>query len=164
MPRAWQELRKQLFLISSVLLLFAVHVRKKEEGLPLGDPIVMGLSPGRRAWGWPPPRTVGTSAKWLLGSRKTEGKCCLKLFDLGGGAPAPAVEGGVWAAGSRPHFLCPLPIVSGTDVTLSPSIPPPPSLSVLTCSQGRAAFWGARGSFLPSGVTLHPPGRPPCVG
>lgn len=54
MPRAWQELRKQLFLISSVLLLFAVHVRKKEEGLPLGDPIVMGLSPGRRAWGWPP--------------------------------------------------------------------------------------------------------------
>lgn len=75
---------------------------------------------------------MGTFAKWLLGSRKAEGKCCLGLFDLCRAPPphSAAVEAGVGSCTVGSRFLCPLPIVLGTDATLSlpPSLFPLASL------------------------------------
>lgn len=78
--------------------------RKKASGEPHCHRFIswlQGLGDGSK-------RTSGTFAKWLLGSRKAKGKCCLVLFDLYQ-SPHPTQlpwKLGVGGAESRSRFLC----------------------------------------------------------
>lgn len=124
MPRARRQLRKRLFLICSVLLLLIVG---KKEGAS-GDAHCHGFIARLQGPGGGPERTTGPFAKWLLGFRKAEGKCCLGPVTPAR-LPDPLGYCGSRAGGaeSGPGFLCAAPIVSGR--ARSPSAPArPPSV------------------------------------
>lgn len=116
-----------------MLLLFIVYVEKKEEGLR-GTPLsrVYLLAAGARD---DSKRTSGTFAKWLLGSRKAKGKCCLGLFDLYQSPPPHSATVEVGGGGYRVKvtllLLC-FPLSLGQmqlSLFLSLSATPPPQLA-----------------------------------
>lgn len=141
--------RAQEATIFNFLSVIIIRSACEEEGRrPPGDPHCHGFISWPQGLGDGPPRTVGTSAKWLLGSRKAEGKCCLRLFDLWVGGcgrgwgrrvgnllPPWKVGWGLRTPGHTSSARCPLSL---GQMHLSLSVPLPPALSVLTCSQGRA--------------------------
>lgn len=80
-------------------------------------------------------RTSGTFAKWLLGSRKAKGKCCLGLFDLYQSPPPHSATVEVGGGGYRVKVTLPLlcfPLSLGQmqlSLFLSLSATPPPQLA-----------------------------------
>lgn len=96
-------------LMSSVALLFAVHVGKKEGG-PRGAPIVTGLSPGCRASGMAPgePRGHLPSGCWDAG--RWTGNAAWPFWPLPSPPPAqPAWERGAGGAEWGAASSAPLP-------------------------------------------------------
>lgn len=166
--RAQGMARVQEATIFNFLSVIIIRSACEEEGRrPPGDPHCHGFISGPQGLGDGPPRTVGTSAKWLLGSRKAEGKCCLRLFDLWGGGTRSCR--GRWGGGCGLQATLPLPAAHCLWDRCD-CLPLPLSLSVLTCSQGRLpseeheATRKHRG-FLPRWADPASSGEaPPCVG
>lgn len=160
--------RAQEATIFNFLSVIIIRSACEEEGRrPPGDPHCHGFISGPQGLGDGPPRTTGTSAKWLLGSRKAEGKCCLRLFDLWRGGGTRSCRGR-WGGGCGLQATLPLPAAhclwdrwDCLPLCPSPSVPLCPHL--LTgqgCPLRSTRLRGNTAVSSRGGLTLHPPGRP----
>lgn len=115
--------RAQEVTIFNVLSVIIICRTCEEEGRrPLGGRHCHGFISQPQSLGHGPLRTLGTFAKWLLGSRKAEGKCCLRLFDLWRGWGTCSCCGR-WGGGCGFQARLPLPAAHCLwDIYDSPSL------------------------------------------